>query len=70
MEAIEIDADDELDRWRFTCPNGHTNWEPTNNHVWCATCSRLHEVDPGYDVLIDRKKDREVPWENVVFRRG
>jgi hypothetical protein len=41
------------DRWRFTCPRGHRDWEPTNHHFWCAACARMDDVDGVFDELRD-----------------
>jgi hypothetical protein len=53
-----IKLDDETDRWRWTCPQGHRNWEPTNNHFWCQTCAQSaadhgEDVDPVFNELRD-----------------
>ncbi len=29
--TVEIHVEDELDRWKWSCPNGHRSWEPTNH---------------------------------------
>lgn len=47
--AVEIDENDTLDRYRYLCPNGHTNWERTNNHFWCATCAKSWNTDPEFN---------------------
>lgn len=48
-----VRLEDETDRWRFRCPNGHTAWEPTNHHFWCASCARAEGIDPSFDQLRD-----------------
>lgn len=54
-----IKLHDELDRWRYVCPRGHREWEPTNGHYWCAGCARAaaanDDVDPAFAELRDRK---------------
>lgn len=65
---VVIDRSDALARWRFVCPNGHADWDPTNNHLWCATCAALHGVNPEYWELLDKKTGETVPWASVVLR--
>ncbi|EMA47951.1 hypothetical protein [Halococcus saccharolyticus] len=54
--------------WRYTCPRGHTSWEPTNNHLWCATCSRSSdpEVDPEFWELHDKRTGETVNHHDVL----
>jgi 5-methylcytosine-specific restriction endonuclease McrA len=56
-----INVDDSMDRWRYRCPYGHTNWEPTNSHFWCQACSRASKHDddiyPSFDTLVDQRTD-------------
>ena len=60
------------ERYRYTCPYGHTDWDRTNNHVWCRGCRRQNEagedVDPEYYELLDRREDRIIPWSSVVIK--
>lgn len=51
----EINVDDERDRWRWVCPNGHRSWEPTNYHFWCQKCARHRESDGVFQELEDKK---------------
>ena len=60
----EIDLTDEVDRWRYTCPHGHREWEPTNHHFWCAACGRA-DVAATFDTLRDRKTGRELAREDI-----
>lgn len=63
-----IDLDDEADRWRFVCPRGHRDWEPTNYHFWCAACARaLDDVDPEFEELTDKKTGRSLEREEVLL---
>jgi len=68
---IEIDRSDALDRYRYTCPEGHTDWAPTNSHAWCATCARQnehgHDVNPEHYALIDQKTGERIPWTRVTL---
>jgi len=55
-ETTTIELNDEMDRWRYRCPRGHTTWEPTNNHFWCAECAKRYgDVDPAFDELHDQQ---------------
>ncbi|MFC7156493.1 hypothetical protein ACFQPA_13670 [Halomarina halobia] len=65
---VVIDRADPLVRWRFVCPNGHVDWDPTNNHIWCAACAQLHGVQPEYWELFDKKTGETVPWAAVELR--
>lgn len=68
-QRVRIDRDDELQRQRYRCPNNHTRWSPTNNHVYCHSCAQF--ADPGegpeYWVLLDAKTGEEIPWSAVEF---
>lgn len=50
-----VKIEDKVDRWRFTCPRGHRDWEPTNHHFWCAMCARAEGVDGVFDQLRDQR---------------
>lgn len=68
--TVRIDRSNQRERWRFVCPNGHTNWAPTNNHLWCKGCRRQVEaghddVDPEHWELVDKQTDEEIPWSAV-----
>jgi hypothetical protein len=52
--SVRIRLEDETDRWKWVCPNGHRNWEPTNNHFWCQTCARHPEADGEFSELRDK----------------
>lgn len=66
---VVIDRTDDTQRWRYTCPNGHTDFAPTNSHVWCKGCRRQFEagadVDPEHYYIIDKQTDEEIPWSAV-----
>lgn len=67
---VIINRESEADRWRYRCPNNHTRWSPTNNHIYCTSCAS--QSDPGdgpeYWTLLDTKTGKEIPWSRVVFR--
>lgn len=75
-ERVTIDRRKEP--MRFRCPGHigpipleHNDWEPTNNHILCASCARLSEQ--GYDVeaeyywIKDTKTGELVSWARVDF---
>lgn len=68
-ELVEIDRSIPAERWRFTCPNGHTDWYPTNSHVWCKGCRRQVEagddIDPEHWTIVDKSTGEEIPWSAV-----
>jgi len=64
-EQTKIELNDETDRWRYRCPQGHTNWEPTNHHFWCASCARKWEVDPEFDELLDQETGKVYERDQV-----
>lgn len=72
VDVVVIDLGDDADRWRYTCPRGHRNWDRTNNHVWCQTCRRQYEAgegcDPEHYELLDQKTGELVPWRRVRVR--
>lgn len=65
---IVVERDDPTARWRLRCPNGHSDWTPTNSHIWCATCAQLHDVTPEYWEVLDTKTGETVPWSAVDYR--
>ena len=68
VRRVVVDADDPTARRRWRCPNRHCDWEPTNSHIWCATCASMHGVNPEYWELLDTKTGERVPWGAVEFR--
>lgn len=67
--TVEIDLENEADRWRFTCPRGHHAWDRTNSHAWCHPCSKQAQHDdsvtPEYYELLDQKTGELVPWSAI-----
>jgi len=68
--TVTIDRSKDRQRWRFVCPNGHTDWHPTNNHVWCKGCRRQYEagdedIDPEHWEIVDKQTDERIPWSAV-----
>jgi len=61
-----IELDDDIDRLRYRCPKGHTSWEPTNNHFWCATCAR-RDADAAFTHLVDHKTREEIPRSEITL---
>jgi hypothetical protein len=70
-DRVEIDPTDDSDRWRYVCPNGHHNWDRTNNHIWCQSCRR--QIEAGEDVdaehyhLVDKRTGEEISWSAIVI---
>jgi hypothetical protein len=68
-DPVVIDRTKDVDRMRFVCPNGHTTWDRTNNHVWCRMCRRACEhgedVDPEHYELLDKATGETIPWSAV-----
>nr|WP_226043550.1 hypothetical protein [Natrinema sp. DC36] len=63
----EVQLERKTDRWRYTCPQGHRSWEPTNFHFWCQQCSRhlSDDVDPEFDELRDRRTGDLISREDI-----
>ncbi|MCG1002854.1 MULTISPECIES: hypothetical protein [Halobacterium] len=67
---LTIDTDDEIQRWRYRCPRGHSQFEPTNHHWYCTACARSHDdVDPEFTELVD-KQTGEVYERDEVNIKG
>lgn len=68
-EIIEIDRRVAVERYRYTCPNGHIDYSRTNSHIWCRGCLRMAEagndVDPEHYEIVDKKTGETIPWSRV-----
>lgn len=68
-QRVRIDRSNPAERYRFTCPNGHVNWDRTNNHIWCRQCRRAFEagedLDPEHYHIVDQQTGDEIPWGAV-----
>ena len=65
--AVETDRSEPAQRWRYVCPNSHTNWDCANNHIWCHGCRRQIEVgDDGVTrehwEIYHKQRDRSIRW--------
>lgn len=60
-----VNIDDDADRWRWVCPAGHRNWEPTNHHFWCQQCPLAPEKEPIFHELHDLRRDRTVGRDDL-----
>jgi len=70
-DSIEIDrADREAEhvidtaapaRYRYRCPEGHTDWEGSANVIICAQCNQ------SYESVIDTKENRALRVAEVTF---
>lgn len=69
QEVVEIDRSDAVERYRYVCPNGHVDWDRTNNHIWCATCRQQNEngrdVDPEHYAILDKRADQLIDWGQI-----
>lgn len=63
--ARQINIDDKLDRWRYTCLRGHCSWEATNHHFWCQACANRYDVAQAFDELVDRQSRERLPRDTV-----
>lgn len=70
--TVEINREDEPYRWR--CPNGHTSWDRTNNHIWCPSCRRALQSGSMMKVakaehyeIVDAKTDETIPYAAIEF---
>ncbi|WP_128478359.1 hypothetical protein [Halorussus pelagicus] len=61
----EIRLEDESDRWKWVCPNGHRNWEPTNNHFWCPSCARHLGADGVFHGLRNKATGEVYERDNL-----
>jgi len=72
-ERVVIDPEDDEESLRWRCPNGHSNWSPTNSHIWCQSCARQAQHDPEVDAehyeIRDAKTDETISWSAVEFER-
>jgi len=70
-ERVVIDPEDDEEPLRWRCPNGHSNWSPTNSHIWCQSCARAAQHDPEVDAehyeIVDAKTDETISWSAVDF---
>jgi hypothetical protein len=64
--GIEVNLDDETDRWRWCCPNGHRNRQATNHHFWCEQCARRHDAAGEFQERHDRA-ERTVGREELTL---
>jgi hypothetical protein len=68
QETVKIDRNGP-ERYRFVCPNGHPQWDRTNNHIWCPGCQRQSEqgadVEPEHWFVYDKRDDERIHWSRV-----
>ncbi|MFC7044127.1 hypothetical protein ACFQH6_00735 [Halobacteriaceae archaeon GCM10025711] len=64
--AVQIDTRDPADRWRYTCPKGHRNWEPSSDGFHCRTCDERPWFDQAvFDDLRDERTGNLVPRRRI-----
>lgn len=69
QSRLTIDTEDEIQRWRYRCPRGHTAWEPTNHHWYCSECARCHDdVDPSFTELVDKQTGRVYERDEINIK--
>lgn len=69
-DEVEIDRSIDVVRWRYTCPKGHSDWYPTNNHVWCKGCRRAIEaghddLEAEYHEILDQRSGETIHWSRI-----
>lgn len=66
---VVIDRSNDAEKYRFVCPNGHIDWDKTNNHIWCRSCRRQAEngvdVEPEHWKVHDKKTGESIPWKRI-----
>lgn len=66
---VRIDRSIPAHRWRFTCPEGCSDWVPTNSHIICRSCARAAEhgadVEVEYYEIVDQRNEETIPWSAV-----
>lgn len=72
--SVTIDRSRTAVRYRWVCPNGHVDWDRTNDHTWCRGCKRAadrgEDLDPEHHAVWDKKRDELVPYENITLSGG
>lgn len=69
-DGVTIDRSIPRERWRYTCPQGCSDWLPTNNHILCRGCrnASMHanrDLSVEYYEIVDQKTGERIPWERV-----
>lgn len=68
-DVLQINLENTRDRWRYRCPYGHVEWEPTNRHGWCRACARNvdhdDEADPEFWEILDTKSGELIDWADI-----
>lgn len=44
------------DKWRYRCPNGHTQWRVRCDRYYCRQCA-VNGNDPHFEELQDMKAE-------------
>jgi hypothetical protein len=66
---LEINRSEELDRWRFTCPNGHHSYDPSAELIYCHACERIGRSST-HDTLTDRKTGETLTVRDIDILHG
>lgn len=69
---VRIDRSVPSEKYRYTCPRGHSSWDPCGNHLWCGECARQHarkdeEIETEYWELEDQVTGEAIPYSAVVL---
>lgn len=43
--------------WRYRCPEGHSNWQPTQDGYYCESCDEYGGDSVLFDELVDMKRE-------------
>ena len=68
MAVAKVKITKKSQKWRYRCPNGHTTWELTNNHMWCRSCANQLDIDPEFWELYDSKSGETIPREGLILK--
>lgn len=72
---MSVTIETAVDKWRFTCPEGHHDWRVWNSVFCCETCKQRRdsgddEFTSVYSKLIDQKTGEEVTRDELNFKMG
>lgn len=63
-----------VQKWRYRCPEGHTNWFPIDGKFRCRSCAKNRnagaDVDPEFEHLHDQETGEQLSRADVVLATG
>lgn len=65
---VRIDLANSIDRWRYTCPIGHTIGEINayTESYYSPRCGQSHGIDsPTWRYIVDQRTNDEIPFNRV-----